>query len=75
MAKSPRWIENLLRIYRPDKKLKNLARWIEEAVENLSRRNPKISMDQESVKIYQEKEKEGLDRRESVEDLSRSCRA
>ena len=26
-------------------------------------------------RIYQEKEKEGLDRRESVEDLSRSCRA
>ena len=55
--------------------LKNLAQWIKEAVENLSRRNPEISMDRDSVKIYQEKEKEGLNKRESVEDLSRSCQA
>ena len=55
-AKSPRWIEKLSRIYRPDKDLRNLARWIEET-KNLSRRNPKISMDRESVKICQEKEK------------------
>ena len=53
----------------------NVARWIKEAVEHLSRRNPEVSMDRESNKIYQEKKKEGLDRRESVEDLSRSCRA
>ena len=36
-----------------------MARWIGEAVENLSRRNPKISMDRESVKIYQKKRKKG----------------
>ena len=73
--KSPWWIENLLRIYRLDREIRKLARWIEEAVENLSRRNPEISMDQESVKICQEKEKERLNRRESVKDRSRSCRA
>ena len=48
----------------------NVARWIKEAVEHLSRRNPEVSMDRDSNKIYQEKKKEGLDRRESVEDLS-----
>ena len=58
------------RIYQPNRRFKKLAQWNEEAVENLSRRNPKISMDRESVKIYQEKEKERLDRKESVEKLS-----
>ena len=75
MAKISRWIENLSKIYRPDRELRKLARWIEEVVEILSRRNPKISMDRECDKIYREKKKEGLDRRKSVEDLSRSCRA
>ena len=50
-----------------------VAQWIEEAVEHLSRRNPEISMDRDCVKICQDKKKEGLDRREFVEDLSRSC--
>ena len=59
-----------LRIYWADRMIRNMARWIEEAVENLSRRNPEILMDRESFKIYWEKEKEGLDRRESVEKLS-----
>ena len=58
------------RIYQPNRRFKKLAQWNEEAVENLSRRNPKISMDRESVKIYQEKEKERLNRKESVEKLS-----
>ena len=52
-----------------------VAQWIKEAVEHLSRRNPEVSMDRDFDKIYQEKKKEGLDRREFVEDLSRSCRA
>ena len=72
-AKSPWWIENLLRSYWADRELKNLARWIEEAVKNLSRRNPEISMDWESVKIYREKRKKGSIEMESIEDLSRSC--
>ena len=50
-----------------------VARWIEEVVEHLSRRNPETSMDRDCDKNYREKKKEGLDRRESVEDLSRSC--
>ena len=37
--------------------LKNLAQWVEEAVEHLSRRNIEISMDRESIEIYQEKRK------------------
>ena len=50
-----------------------LENWLDGS-KRLSRRNPEISMDQESFKIYQEKEKEGLNRRESVKDRSRSCR-
>ena len=46
-----------------------------EAVEKLSRQIPKIQMDQNWANFYQEKKKEGLNRYESVEDLSRSCRA
>ena len=53
----------------------NSARWIEEAIEILSRRNPESSMDRDSIKICQEKDKEGLNRKESIEDLSRSCPA
>ena len=45
----------------------------QETVEKLSRRSPEISIDRNSVKICREKEKEGLDRRESIEDLSRIC--
>ena len=75
MAKSPRWIENLSRSYQLDKELRKLARWIEEAVKNLLRRNPEVSMDQDSFKIHQEKGKERLDKSESVEDLLRSYRA
>ena len=52
-----------------------VSRWIEEADEHLSRRNPEISMNRDCDKIYREKKKEGLNRRESVEVLSRSCRA
>ena len=63
-AKTPRWIEKLSRIYRRDRELKNLAWWIEEAVDILSRRNLETSMDWKSVKICREKEKEGLDRSE-----------
>jgi len=81
-----RWIEVSLEIYRAlnldrNESIENLlarqkvTRWIEEAVENLSRRNPETLMDQECNKIYQEKKKEGLDRREFVEDLSRNRRA
>ena len=47
----------------------NFARWIKEAIEILSRRNPESSMDRDSVKICREKKKEGLDKRESIEDL------
>ena len=51
-----------------------VARWIKEAIEHLSRRGPETSMDWDCDKICQDKN-DGLDRRESVEDLSRSCRA
>ena len=50
-----------------------VSRWIEEAVEHLSRRNPETSMDRDYVNFCLEKKKEGLNRRESIEDLSRSC--
>ena len=36
-----------------------MVRWIEEAVKNLSKRNTKISMDRESIKIYRKKRKKG----------------
>ena len=58
-------------MYRANREHRNLARWIEEAVKNLSRRNLEVLMDQDSIKICREKKKEGLDRRESVEKLSR----
>ena len=54
--------ENLLAIQR-------VSRWIEEAVEILSKRNPETSMDRDCDNFCQEK-KEGLDRNESVEKLS-----
>ena len=47
----------------------------QEVVENLSRRNPETSMDQDCDNFYREKKKEGLDWNESVEDLSKSYRA
>ena len=47
--------------------------WLD-GLKKLSRRSPEISIDRNSVKICREKEKEGLDRRESIEDLSRICR-
>ena len=52
-----------------------VARWIEEAIEHLSRENQETSINRDYDKIYREKKKEGLDRRESVKDLSRSCLA
>ena len=55
---SPRWIENLSKSYQADRMLRNLARWIEEAVENLSRRNPQISMDRESIEVLSRLKKE-----------------
>ena len=51
------WIEDLSRIYQADRELRNFPRWIEEAIENLLRRNLEISMDRESVEIYREKRK------------------
>ena len=44
-----------------------------EAIENLSRQIPESSMDWNNTNFYREKKKEGLDKREYVEDLSRSC--
>jgi len=61
-----RWIEDLSRSYWSDKMLKILAWWIEEAVKNLSRRNPEISMDLESVEVSIKVEERKLDRNESV---------
>ena len=61
------------RIYWPNRK--KVSQWIKEAVKNLLRRNPETSMDWESDKIYRENKKDGLNRREFVEDLSRSYRA
>ena len=52
-----RWIEKLLRIYWPDKLIRILARWIEEAVELLLRRNLESSMDRVYDKIYRDKRK------------------
>ena len=52
-----------------------VAQWIKVAVKHLSRRNLEVSMDRDSDKIHQKKKKERLDRREAVQDLSRSCRA
>ena len=71
MAKTPRWIENPSRIYQLDREFKKLARWIEEVVEILSRRNLESLMDWDFVKICQEKKKKGLNRREFVEKLLR----
>ena len=47
----------------------------QEAIEKLSRQSPESSMDWICDKICREKKSKGLDRRESVKDLSRSCRA
>ena len=52
-----------------------VARWIEEAVEHLSRQSVESSMDWDCVNFCQEKKKKGLDRYEPIKDLSRSCRA
>ena len=52
-----------------------VARWIEEVVEHLLRRNLETSMDRDCDKIYRDKKKESLDRRKYVKDLLRSCRA
>ena len=52
-----------------------VARWIKKAVKHLSRRNLETLMDWDCNKIYGERKKEGLYRRESVKDLSRSCQA
>ena len=50
-----------------------LAWWIKKLSRFYSRRNPKTLMNRDFVKIYREKEKEELDRRKSIKDLSRSC--
>ena len=47
----PWWIENLLRMCRPDREHKILARWIDLFVEKLSRSNPEISIEEVSVEI------------------------
>ena len=73
-AKSSQLIKNLLRSYRLDRELKNLAWWIIEVVEYLSGINWEISMDRESVKIYWENRNKGSIEGESIEDLSKSCR-
>ena len=52
-----------------------IAQWIKEAVEHLSRQSLESSMDRDCVNFCRGKKKEGLDRYESVEDLSRSCQA
>ena len=65
-----RWIEDLSRFYRADRENKNFTQWIGEIVKKLSRDNPKISIDRESVETWRRK----LNIKESVE-VSRSCRA
>ena len=63
------------RIYQPDKEQRKLARWIEEAVELLSRWNLEISLDWETVEILSRNDpKISMDRR-SVKILSRRQRA
>ena len=52
--------------------LRNLVRWIEEVVKNLSRRNLEISMDQESIEIYQEKTKKAR-YKEKLSSLKKRC--
>ena len=52
-----------------------VARWIEEAVEHLSRQSVESSMDRDCVNFCREKKKKELDRYEPIKDLSRSCRA
>ena len=55
--------------------IQKVSRWIKEIVEHLSRQSPEISMERDCINFYWDKKKEGLDRYEFVEDLSRSCRA
>ena len=66
----PQWIENLSMMYQADREHKILAQWIDLSVKKLSRSNPEISMDWDSVKICRDKKKERLDRRDFVEKLS-----
>ena len=47
----PWWIENLLRMCRPDREHKILAQWIDLSVEKMSRSNPEISIEEVFVKI------------------------
>ena len=70
-----RWIEDLSCIYRANREYKNFARWIEDAVEILSRMNPKISMDRKAVEILSRRKPEILMDRESVKMLSSRQRA
>ena len=63
------------RIYWVDKMIKNIARWIEEAVENLLRRNPEILMGWEYVEVSIEAKEGKLDKNESVRDLLRTYQA
>ena len=46
-----RWIKNLSRMYRENKEHRNLARWIDLAVEKLSMSNPKISIEETCVEL------------------------
>ena len=47
----PRGIENLSRMCQANREHKILARWINPSIEKLSRSNPKISIEEVSVKI------------------------
>ena len=57
MAKQrARWIEDLSSIDQVDRVQGILARWIEEAIEIILRRNLEISMDREAVEQTESKE-------------------
>ena len=84
-ARVSRLIREVSRIYREEANLNGLRNcrgfigqkesfsMDREAIEKLSRQNPEISMDRVCDKICRDKKKKGLDRRESVKDLLRSC--
>ena len=65
------WVENLS----SRQKAHKLSRWIEEAIENVSRRNPETSIDREAVETLSRRNQEISMDREAVEMLSRRQRA
>jgi len=65
-AKTLRWIENL-------SARQSFSMDQRSCRDFLLRRTPEISMEWNCVNFCREKKKNGLDRKESVEDLSRSC--